>query len=212
MKVPSTHKRVAGLFMLLSAILLISPPAWAMKLVNQNLTQLISTSESIVMGTVKSVTDGIDDKGVPYTEVTLAVGSTAKGKIKANSDYTFRQFGLLAPRTMANGRTYLAVTPEGFPRWAEGETVTAFLYKPARQSGLQTTAGMTHGKFNLVNGTLVNANANVGLFDGVKIEQALLNAQQAEMLNTTGAVDAAAFMELVGRAISEGWIENGEMK
>ena len=45
-----------------------------------------------------------------------------------------------------------------------------------------------------------------------EVDQALLNAQQAEMLNTTGAVDAAAFMELVGRAVRDGWIENGEMK
>ncbi len=212
MKVPYTQIRVAGLFLLLSATLLISSQAWAMKLVNQNLTQLISTSESIVMGTVKSVTDGIDANGVPYTEVTLAVGSTAKGRIKADSDYTFRQFGLLEPRKMAGGRTYLAVTPEGFPRWAEGETVAAFMYKPASQTGLQTTAGLTYGKFNLVNGTLVNGNGNVGLFEDVEINSALLDPQQTEMFETKGAVDAATFMSLVGRAVSEGWIENGEMK
>lgn len=207
-----TPSGVAGLLLLVSALLLTATTAQAMKLTNQNLTQLISASESIIMGTVTSVSDGIDDNGVPYTEVTIAVGGTAKGRIDEKSDYTFRQFGLLKPRKMDNGMTFLAVSPEGFARWNEGETVVAFLYKPARVTGLQTTAGMNYGKFSLVNGRFINEQNNIGLFDQVEIDDALLNARQAEMINTAGAVDAAAFMDLIGRAVSEGWIERGEMK
>ncbi|WP_346837443.1 hypothetical protein [Microbulbifer sp. SAOS-129_SWC] len=193
-------------------VMLVVPMANAMKLKSQNLTQLIQSSESIVAGNVKSVTDGIDAAGIPFTEVTIQVGSTAKGKVKEGSEYTFRQFGLLKPRTMANGHQMLAVTPEGFPRWNEGEYVVAFMYKKATQTGLQTTAGMAQGKLKMVNGKLINEFNNYGLFDGVEIDQQLLSPEQQNMMTQPGAVDAAEFMDLVGRAVSENWIGKGEMK
>ena len=102
----------------LATMLVFAPAAQATKLKQQNLTQLISQAESIVAGTVRSVADGIDPNGVPYTEVTIAVGTIAKGKVKGGEDYTFRQFGLLEPRTFPDGRQLLAVSPEGFPRLA----------------------------------------------------------------------------------------------
>jgi hypothetical protein len=195
-----------------AVLLLVAPGAQAMKVKNQNLTQLISQAQSIVFGTVTSVSDGVAKNGMPYTEITLSVGSSAKGKITEGSDYTFRQFGLLKPRTMANGKALIDVTPEGFPRWHAGETVVAFLYKPASRTGLQTTAGMAQGKFQLVNGMLVNDYNNLGLFEGVEIDKSLLSSAERNMITKPGAVDAAAFMDLVGRAVAENWIANGEMK
>lgn len=195
-----------------TAVLLAAGVAEAAKLNNQNLTQLITEAESIIAGTVKEVYDGIDPDGIPYTQVTIAVRSVAKGNVVERQDYTFRQFGLLKPRTMDNGHKLLAVAPEGFARWREGETVVAFMYKPASRTGLQTTAGMAQGKLSLVNGMLVNEFNNTGLFDGVEINESLLTAEQQNMLTTPGAVDAQAFMDLVARAVAEGWIENGEMR
>lgn len=188
------------------------PAANAMKLKSQNLTQLIQGSESIVAGSVKSVTDGIDTAGIPYTEVTIAVGTSAKGKIKTGSEYTFRQFGLLKPRVMSNGHQMLAMTPDGFPRWAEGEYVVAFLHKKALRTGLQTTTGMAQGKLKMINGKLINEFSNFGLFDGVEVNRQLLSPEQQNMMTAPGAVDASAFMDLVGRAVSEDWIGKGEMK
>jgi len=195
-----------------AALLLAAPAAQAMKLKRQNLTQLITESQSIVFGTVRSVTDGIDANGRPYTEVTLAVGDSAKGAIAEGGEYTFRQFGLLKPRSLGNGKTLLAVTPEGFPRWNAGETVLAFLYRPATHTGLQTTAGMAQGKFTLTNGEFANEFNNAGLFEGVEISPALLSPEQQNMLTTPGAVNATEFADLIGRAVTEQWIENGEMK
>jgi hypothetical protein len=186
--------------------------AGAAKLNSQNLTQLITESESIISGTVKEVYDGIDPDGIPFTQVTITVQSVAKGNIVEKQDYTFRQFGLLEPRTMQNGHKLLAVAPEGFARWHEGETVVAFMYKPASRTGLQTTAGMAQGKLNLVNGKLINEFNNAGLFDGVEVDDSLLTDEQQNMMTTPGAVDAQAFMDLVSRAVAEGWIENGEMR
>ncbi len=207
----STFRSV--LFGLLTvASVLIAPVASAAKLNNQNLTQLIIESDSIVSGTVRAVTDGIDAAGIPYTEVTIAIHSVAKGNVKEKVDYTFRQFGLLEPRTMENGHKLLAVAPDGFARWHEGETVVAFLYKPASRTGLQTTAGMAQGKLSQINGKLVNEFNNAGMFDGVEINPTLLSPEQQNMLTTVGAVDAQAFMDLVARAVDEGWIENGEMR
>ncbi|GAA4359993.1 hypothetical protein [Kangiella marina] len=184
----------------------------ATQLRKQNLTQLIDQSNSIIHGTVTAVSDGISEKGIPYTEVTISVADSAKGKVKKDSDYTFRQFGLLKPREMDNGKKLLAVAPEGFPRWHKDETVVAFLYKPASKTGFQTTVGLAQGKLAMVNGKLSNQFNNIGLFDGVNVDQALLTSEESNMLTLEGAVDAGTFMNLVNRAVSEGWIENGEMK
>lgn len=205
--------RVPALMGLLAAIVLLAAPAaQAMKLRSQNLTQLISQSESIIAGTVKTVSDGIDANGVPYTEVTIVVSSSAKGNHQQASEYTFRQFGLLEPRRMDNGHDLLAVTPDGFARWREGETVVAFMYKPAAVTGLRTTAGMAQGKLTMINGMLINEFNNAGLFDGVEIDGDLLSSEEQNMLTTPGAVDAQTFMSLVSRAVSENWIANGEMR
>ena len=195
-----------------AALVLAAGLAGAAKLNSQNLTQLIAESESIISGTVKEVFDGIDTNGIPFTQVTITVHSVAKGNAVEQEDYTFRQFGLLKPRTMENGHKLLAVAPEGFAQWREGETVVAFMYKPASRTGLQTTAGMAQGKLSLVNGKLTNEFNNEGLFEDVQIDSGLLTSEEQNMLTTPGAVDAQAFMGLVSRAVAQGWIENGEMR
>jgi hypothetical protein len=194
------------------AALLAAWPAHAMKLKNTNLTQLIAQSESIIAGTVKSVSDGFDDDGVPYTEVTIAVMNAPKGPVARASEYTFRQFGLLEPRTMDNGKVFLGLTPEGFPRWREGVSVVAFMYKPAARTGLQTTAGMAQGKLTLVNGLLFNDFNNAGLFDDVEVDAGLLTAEEQSLLTSQGAVDAGVFIDLVQRAVAEDWVGQGRMR
>lgn len=212
MKFKLHHPAPMAAALLLTLLALVATPVHAMKIRSQNLTQLISDSSSIVFGTVDSVTDGIDAKGVPYTEVTIHVGSDAMGKIADGESYTFRQFGLLKPRKMANGKAFIAMRPEGFPRWVEGETVMAFLRTPASITGLQTTAGMGQGKLAMINGKLVNEYQNAGMFDGVNIDGSLLTTEQQNMLTNPRAIDASAFIDLVGRAVSEQWIAKGVLK
>lgn len=107
---------------------------------------------------------------------------------------------------------YLAVSPAGFPVWREGENVVAFLYKPAAQTGLQTTSGLAQGKLSLTHGKLANEFNNFGMFEGVEFDDGLLTPAEQNMLTTPGPVDAATFLQLVDRAVSEGWIEDGEMR
>jgi hypothetical protein len=178
----------------------------------QNLTRLIADSQSILSGRVRSVSDGIDAHGMPYTEITLEVTEDAKGKVRGGSKYTFRQFGLLKPRDLPNGKVMLAVTPEGFPQWAVGERIVAFMYKPASRTGLQTTAGLAQGKLRMADGRVSNEFDNRGLFEDVRIEDGLLSDKEKAMLKSQGAVDAATFVGLVGRAVSGNWIETGEMR
>jgi len=204
--------RTALIALAIACLSAAAPAIQAGSMKEVNLTHLISDAQTIVQGTVKSVTDGIDEQGVPYTEVTLFVRSSAKGNVKDGSEYTFRQFGLIKPRTLADGRLLLAVTPEGFARWNEGETVVAFLRTPASMTGLQTTAGLAQGKLTRANGMLANAFGNEGLFEGLSINDALLNDEDRNLLTTPGPVDEEAFMSLVHRAVSEQWIENGEME
>jgi hypothetical protein len=77
-----------------------------------NFVELVGKSELILRGTLKSVTDGIDGRGLPYTEVTMRVAEAIRGQV--GGEYTFRQFGLLKPRRMGNGLVNLMVTPSGW--------------------------------------------------------------------------------------------------
>jgi hypothetical protein len=189
-----------------------APTADAAKLRPQNLTRLIADADQIVAGKVTSVSDGVSESGMPYTEITISVADSAKGELHGGKQYTFRQFGLLEPRKMPNGRVLVAVTPEGFPRWQQGEQVVAFLYRPASRTGLQTTAGLAQGKLTVLDGRIANEFNNRGLFEGVQISDDLLTEKERAMLKSQGPVDVATFVGLVGRAVNEDWIAKGEMR
>ena len=210
-----TQSRAPSALTALLAVLMAAtaPVSQAAKLKSQNLAQLIAESQSIIAGKVTRVADGVAESGMPYTEVTIQVEDAAKGAVAKDTSYTFRQFGLLKPRKMANGQMLIATTPEGFPRWTVGERVVAFMYHPASRTGLQTTAGMAQGKLTMASGRLSNEFENVGLFAGLDVDDALLTAEERSMLETQqGAVDAQTFMGLVGRAVADGWIESGRMR
>lgn len=197
---------------LLSALMLIAPVAQAAKLQQQNLKQLIADSESIISGQVKSVTDGISEQGFPFTEVIIKVGESALGNHAEGSEYTFRQFGLLKPRTLPNGNQMLAIAPEGFPHWNQDEVVVVFMHKAASLTGLRTTAGMANGKFVIKGSKVVNEFDNQGIFENLEFAEGALAPSEQQMVNTQGAYNAATFMSLLGKAVSEQWISNGKMK
>ena len=140
------------------------------------------------------------------------MNSAAKGAHSKNSIYTFRQFGLTKPRKQPNGKQLLAVSPEGFPRWHANETVVVFMHKAAKKTGLRTTAGMANGKFVMQGGKLTNEFNNLGIFNGLEFKPGLLTESENNMLKAAGAVNAADFMSLVGKAVSQQWISKGEMK
>jgi hypothetical protein len=188
-------------------------PAAAVQLAPANLTRLLDQSDIVVSGQVKSVTDGIDAKGVPYTEVTLRVASSAKKKLDTQSEFKFRQYGLLASRKMPDGRFLVARAPEGFPTWHADEQVVAFLFKPASKTGLRTTVGLSQGKFTASSGRMANEHQNRGLFAGVQVNPGLLTPAESAMLRSpAGAVDSATLMSLVHRAVAGQWIEKGVMR
>ena len=199
MRTIKLFKRVSSVSaLLLGAILVLAPAANAMKLKKQNLQQLTDASQSIISGQVIKVTDGFD-KTRPFTEITIKISADAKGKHADNSTYTFRQFGLLKPRSMGNGKVYIGVTPEGFAKWNEGEHIVAFMYKKASITGFQTTAGMAQGKFVVRNGKVENVFANIDLFEGM--DTANFSAEEANMLTAQGAVDSTAFFALVSKLV-----------
>lgn len=176
-----------------------------------NIVDLVGQSELILHGTVKGVTDGIDSHGLPYTEVTIRVAEAIKGNTGA--EYTFRQFGLLKPRSMGNGMTNLMVTPAAFANYRKGEETILFLYRPAAKTGFRTTTGLGQGKFNVNLAGAVNQFNNAGLFEGVVMDQTLLGTTDARVMATkTGAVNAQGFLSLVKRAVHGKWVENGRMK
>ena len=95
-----------------------------------NVVDLVANSELILRGTIIKVSDGIDDRGIPYTEVTMHVADAIRGQV--SGDYSFRQFGLLKPRDMGNGQTNLMVTPAGWATYTKGEETILFLNKTRR--------------------------------------------------------------------------------
>jgi hypothetical protein len=187
-------------------------PVQASQLVPQNLKQMIKASDLIVSGDVSKVSDGIQD-GVPYTEVTLKVKGSLKHALAKDSSYKFRQYGLLKPRKLADGRYLLPARIEGMPSWKVGENVTTFLNKPASKTGLVTPVGLAQGKFTAGGAKSANSFNNNGLFRGMTVEPGHLRNNEAAMLaSQSGAVDTGVLLQLVKRAVDEQWIERGVMK
>ena len=175
-----------------------------------NVVDLVASSELILRGTVTRVTDGIDSRGIPYTEVTLHVSDAIRGQV--SGDYTFRQFGLLKPRDMGNGLTNLMVTPAGWSTYTKGEEAILFLNKKAAWTGLQTTVGLGQGKFIVSMAGAVNQANNVGLFKNVSVDSTLLGTKEQRALQTLqGPVNANAFVSLVKQAVQGQWVETGRM-
>ena len=77
---------------------------------------------------------------------------------------------------------------------------------------LQTTAGLAQGKLTVLDGRIANEFNNRGLFEGVQVSDDLLSEKERAMLKSQGPVDAATFVGLVGRAVTENWIARGEMR
>lgn len=182
--------------------------ALAKNIKKQNLVELLTHADSIVVGTVTGKTDGFHE-GLPYTEITLKVGQSVKGD--HGPSYTFRQFGLIEPKAMGDGRVNLMVTPAGWPTYAKGEQVMLFLHKPASATGFQTTAGLTQGKFTIRGDRIANGIDNDALFDGIRINRPLARGQQDLVNQQSGAYAAQDFFALIRSAVEEEWIANGVM-
>ena len=182
--------------------------AHAKNIEKQNLLQLMTHTDSILIGTVSNKTDGFH-QGLPYTEITLDVGQSLKGS--HGESYTFRQFGLIEPKSMGDGRVNLMVTPAGWPTYAKGEQVMLFLHKPASVTGFQTTAGLTQGKFTIRGNRVANGIDNDALFAGMQIKGKLSPTQQDLVKQSGGSYAAEDFFSLIKTAVEENWIENGVM-
>jgi hypothetical protein len=183
--------------------------AEAMSLRESNIVDLLRESNDIVVGQVRSVTDGIDERGVPYTEVTLDIEEAIRGNLQGT--YTFRQFGLLEPRPTADGTMMRMPAPEGFPRYTAGQTHLLFLHPVAQWTGLRTTARLGYGKFNVGPGRVENEMGNAGLFRDVRVEPGLATAAEKRMMAADGAANPDSFLTFVKRAVRERWVETGRM-
>ena len=164
---------------------------------------LVNYGDRIIAGRVTNVTDGFDTNNLPYTEVTLAISESLKGN--ASGYYTFRQFGLMTPRDMGNGRVYVGVSPDGFPRFREGEDVVVFLFAKTGL-GFQSSAGLMQGKFTVNGRTMANDINNLGLFKDINVNPAQLSPAEQKMLaSEEGPLDAQLFKGFVKKAVQQGW-------
>ena len=193
-----SHARVAAVL----ALLCTATPAHGTTVRPMNIVDLIDNAETILAGRVESVTDGFSSNGMPYTEVTVRVIDRLRGA--EGERYRFRQFGLIAPRTMPNGKVYLGGRPEGWPTWNVGEVSLLFLYQKARVTGFQTTVGLGYGKLGMGNGVAVNTYNNVGLFENVAIDRSKLSADEQRMFDAkNGPVNAETLRNFVRRMVDQ---------
>src|SRR5262245_25268055 len=204
-----TIRRYLGLASCLGLVLVTAQlPAGAVTS-SANLVDLIQTSQSIITGSVTLVTDGIDQRGIPYTEVTVTIDETFKGRL--SGEYTFRQFGLTARRATGDGRIMMPAPPE-FPTFSAGEQVMLFLAPRASRTGLQTTVGLQVGKFNLSAGRAENGLGNVGVFEPISIDSSVETEADKRVLATAqGAVNPDSLQSLVRRAVEGNWIASCKM-
>jgi hypothetical protein len=187
-------------------------PSHASQLVPQNLKQMIHESDVIVTGEVSKITDGVDN-GLPFTEVTMKVNGSIKRDLALNSNYTFRQYGLLKPRKLQDGRYLLPAKIEGMATWTVGEKVTTFMNKPATRTRMSTPVGMAQGKFTYSGAQAANSFDNRGLFKGMTVDPGVLKPNESAMLaKAAGPVEGEVMMNFVKRAVAEQWIEKGLMR
>ena len=193
----------------------------ATNVLRQNLGQLTETADIILVGKVIEMTDGLAKDNLPYTEITFEVSQSIKSGgykfvtspewehrkasvLPGRKAFTYRQFGLIKPRDMGDGKT-LAVTLDGFPKYKMDEEVMVFLYKPAAQTGFRTTVGLAQGKFSIKKGKIANIINNRHLFANMQMEQEKLQTDERHMLTQrSGPVDAKMMINLVSRAVKEG--------
>ncbi|MBS0321629.1 MAG: hypothetical protein JSR18_13880 [Proteobacteria bacterium] len=187
-------------------------PALASQLVPQNLARMIEKSDVIVTGEVLELTDGIEN-GLPYTQVTLSVKGSIKRNLALDSQYTFRQYGLLKPRKLASGHYLLPSTFEGMPTWVRGERVTVFMNGPVGTHQMRTPVGLAQGKFTYSGSKTANSYGNRDLFTGMSVKAGILTPTEADMLRTSrGPVEAGVLLGLVRRAVDGDWIAKGWMQ
>src|SRR5262245_26364640 len=203
--------RFVALSFLAIALALAGGEVRALTLADTNLVDLLSSSTSILRGTVTQISDGLDaTTGLPYTEVTVDITERLRGS--EEGAYTFRQFGLRNARLSADGTKKMMPAPEGFPRYEEGEEVLLFMAAPAGLTGLRSTYGLGNGKFSFGPGRIENQMANQGLFRNVSIKKTLKNSHDQRLLDTEiGAVNPDDFMSLIQRAVAGDWVAKGKM-
>ena len=190
---------------------MVAGDAQAMLIAKTNLVDLVNDADSIVVGTVTSVTDGIEPTyGLPYTEVTLSLEETIRGG--QSGTFTFRQIGLMKPRLTADGTKMMAAAPEGIPRYAAGERVLLFMCPQAEMTGLQSTIGLGYGKFNLATANATNDLGNGGVFDDVSLAPSVANENDLRILSTPqGAVNQVDLLSLVRRSVQGNWTKTCKM-
>jgi hypothetical protein len=188
--------------MALGGAWLATPPSHALSAKQVNVADLVRQSGQIVSGTVTAVDQGIDDHGLPYTQVQLKVAQSIRGT--AAGTLTFRQFGLQTAQPAANGRRLLGLVA-GMPRYEKNDQVLLFLTQTS-SIGFRTTVGLEQGHFALRGGNFENGANNAALFRGVDLSRAHLDAKESFLVTTQqGAVNADTFIGLVRRAVRENW-------
>ncbi len=196
--------KIVWLIMAVAGMMAVGLPLAGSSVLHRNVAQITHLAKDIVVARIVSVSDGLSDRNVPYTEVSIAIDRTIKGD--KSGAYTFRQFGLLKPMPMGGGLMNLNVTPAGWPQYRVGEEVMLFLYNEASITGLRTTVGLFQGKFTIESGVIANGAMNQGLFNGVSVPRAQLSdAERALLTSPSGPVNASAFISFIQKGVDGDW-------
>ena len=143
-----------------------SSSGWGTTLRLMSLEDLLSASSRVVVGECLQFHEGVDGRGLPFTQYDFRLVDQLKGVPKGKL-LTVKQFGRVTAPTQ-RGEVRSVVRIEGMPHYRPGETYLLFL-GPDSRWGFTSPIGLAQGAF-LVTGTgsnrrLVNSldNRNLGL-------------------------------------------------
>jgi hypothetical protein len=177
-------------------VLALSPPAWALTVLQLNLEQLTGLSEKVFVGRCVDVQQEKDAKGRNVQKVTFDVIEMLKGDPEAQ--VTFLQLGLVdgtagAPGLSLPSDVRVQSLDRDLPHYEVGEESVVFLSAPGG-SGLTSPVGLEQGKFAVQSEdgskTVVNGAGNRGLFIGanksLKIKSLTLTSADQKLMKTNG--------------------------
>jgi len=156
-------------------------PSGATSLRVMNLADLVEHSQRIFSAVCQSVSSGLDENNLPYTQYSFRVTDGIHG-VTNQQVVVIKQFGLSEPIQQDNGVTRVSRI-EGMPQYIPGQEYLLFLNQDSRL-GFSSPIGLLQGAFHVqgsgTSRTVVNGmrNANLLIDTRKSIQQRVRERQQ----------------------------------
>ncbi|MEJ2081382.1 MAG: hypothetical protein P8Y94_04215 [Acidobacteriota bacterium] len=138
--------RIPWLVGLLAVMSCLSPSLFGTTLKLLSLREILTQSSRVVVGECLDYREGIDSKGLPYTQYSFRLLEKIKGD-PGGKLLSIRQFGLVSDGSSAGPRRNVAHIA-GMPHYQPGSTYLLFL-GPVSRLGFSSPVGLAQGAFRM---------------------------------------------------------------